>query len=877
MDEEDEETSTTRGPVLFLTNQPHSAFHQELVQPAKRPYGSGLGNLGNTCFMNSTLQCLAHTEPLQRYFLTGEFRDDLNRRNPLGTGGDLATQFAKLLADMWTGATGVVYPREFKNVLGKHAEQFVGYEQHDSQELATYLLDALHEDCNRVTQKPYVEKPEQGANESDLQASAKAWELHLRRDDSRVLENFMGQIKSRVQCPVCKKVSTTFDPFMYLSVPIPGAEEKNIPITYVPLNPDEKPQNIVVRINKQASIQELVEKTFEIRSLRGKAAPSLSDVAVCDVWKSEIFDWIKQTEDVERIRDTDTTFIYELQPVADLQPSRPAPKDPDELKMASRPRKYQPTIDLLAKLNREWKETLRRYFQNPRLAFEVANAKVEDHDMVSVYNRIVWFLTECDKSLHRDGEETGQKRARDEMNSDSITMAAEAIIREKCDGSTLLKNVESKHDLAAIEFCAGQIRKQILAPKCSAEHPDGVVIEVRNRHRPNNTNPLALRVSSSATVSDLRELIAHRMKRALITSPTAGEPTAEGLNDVLSSDASILRQVPLCYDRRHRFSNNRGPVQRQLGSLSKHLNRFQPGNDLARKDQDEEKELVADKVGDEGVVLLEWPIDLQNRVFDKVEYEAVEELEEAEPAESMTINVLDCIEKFCQEEELEKSEQWYCSRCKEHVCAWKQVHVYRSPPHLIVHLKRFQFTARSHRRQKIDSFIDFPLHGLDLSNHVKHWTPDEKPIYDCYAVSNHYGGLGGGHYTAHALNGDVWCYYDDSRIQANIDPREVVSEAAYVLYYRRRDVPIQEEFEVDFEGFRNDMKRPAIIPEAGKPSFDHHKLPSSSKAAVVAEDDDYPMTTVGDSSENSYDAVQGQNDESDDEHYNLESTRMARQ
>ena len=60
-----------------------------------------------------------------------------------------------------------MYPREFKTTLGRHAEQFMGYDQHDSQEFATYLLDALHEDTNRILKKPYIEKPEQEKDEPD--------------------------------------------------------------------------------------------------------------------------------------------------------------------------------------------------------------------------------------------------------------------------------------------------------------------------------------------------------------------------------------------------------------------------------------------------------------------------------------------------------------------------------------------------------------------------------------------------------------------------------------------------------------------------------------------------------------------------------------
>ena len=90
-----------------------SSTNSPIQLSGRKRLASGLGNMGNTCFMNSTLQCLAHTEPIRKYFLSGEYKHDLNRDNPLGTGGELATQFAILMGEMWG-----VQSSKRRNVLG---------------------------------------------------------------------------------------------------------------------------------------------------------------------------------------------------------------------------------------------------------------------------------------------------------------------------------------------------------------------------------------------------------------------------------------------------------------------------------------------------------------------------------------------------------------------------------------------------------------------------------------------------------------------------------------------------------------------------------------------------------------------------------------
>uniref|UniRef100_H3ABN0 Ubiquitin carboxyl-terminal hydrolase 21 n=1 Tax=Latimeria chalumnae TaxID=7897 RepID=H3ABN0_LATCH len=179
----------------------------------------GLRNLGNTCFMNSILQCLSNTRGLRDYCVRREYRQEPSSNSKAQS--NLIETFADVLLALWKpDSCEVVNPGKFKGVFQKYVPYFTGFSQQDAQEFLRFLMDRLHNEINRKSRRTQSSLEDLEKLRDDEKA-IQMWKRYLEREDSKIVDLFVGQLKSSLKCTVCGNKSTMFEVFCDLSLPIP--------------------------------------------------------------------------------------------------------------------------------------------------------------------------------------------------------------------------------------------------------------------------------------------------------------------------------------------------------------------------------------------------------------------------------------------------------------------------------------------------------------------------------------------------------------------------------------------------------------------------------------------------------------------------------
>lgn len=810
-------------PTCMVSPLSKSKQQSQIVTPGL----TGLDNLGNTCFMNSVLQCLANTREFRDFFLDGHFQSEINIDNPLGMGGKLAVAFAVLLKVLWSGTQNSYAPSKLKTLIGMKAIQFTGFAQHDAQEFMAFLLDGLHEDLNRIKNKPYTENIDSDGRPDKVVAD-ESWRLYKQRNDSIVVDIFQGQYKSKLVCPVCHKVSITFDPFLYLSVPLPK-KKRALPIFYFSKDPCCRPIKYVVMLPQDATVEDLKEKVSH------KTGVNPADLRVFEVYKNKFHKILGKGTSLSTVTLNDVIFVFEVlneklagEPVVEFSVVQRIIMPWPVLRCSYCNRDCPPGGTKLKRCTNCYRagycnQTCQKYHwvqhkSNCKLTPEFVGCPF----IISLPKSKATFSKICQQmeAFSRYSVDVFQPPLQlSASNKGSSTCTSTNSLNEQSDNMKKPEFGSLDSGLSSITHssCTFSLNNEL-----SLNENDNISQEfdsVRdsddltlNPSRDDNSSNRESKISIDA-ISSTEFMSFEGYEIGNSEDSTDKEKETEDEKDHVSE----FSKEDNCLSNIHNASalepKNEPLIRVVFGKQQETVNTMPPlfnihpvnqfGQTLAGADG----ERLKDK-GDEPLDLsgydylsMDWKNNEKKQSYVLVQSKELEhDYDDQETdfikTEHSEVTLGQCLQLFTEPEVLTPQEAWYCPRCKEHREATKQLSLWRLPIVLIIQLKRFSFKNLIWR-DKIDKMVDFPVRGLDLSPYFCGSVPGVPPIYDLFAVINHHGSILGGHYTASARcvstqntrrNEVDWRLFDDSRVMF-MPESNVVTKSAYMLFYRQRGVP----------------------------------------------------------------------------------------
>ena len=621
-------------------------------------------NLGNTCFMNSSIACLSNCYELTSYFLTKEFEKDINTKNKEGLGGKLAYAWYNLLRQYWMSNIRIGNPSDVKAAVSKKVRKFSGFNQQDSNEFMTEFLSLLSEDLNRNNNKTYKAIKEKQENESEFECASRFWKVHLQRNDSVITDLFSGLLKSEVICSVCGFNNTTFDPFNTLNLAIPNGRKffnkinksfDDIQFFYIPKYCIKSNKRICMRVKKNCPLKEVQEE------LNKSGAFDIEKLKFIQVLDGKLVRFI---DDNEFKREDDFVFAFNDES-NEGENNKIIPLYMKKGKTSAFPRL------LFLKENMNFGELKRKIYYFARNFFKTPFKK--DNEEKNELDDEIQKYRES-----KPGEPYDDKKLFELFNKEY---------------NEIFSNTEEETKKKEVEKFLSDFPYNIIIKKKFDDNDDGMIIfDGKN----NDENLKEFNISKD-------------------------EDSISTLLEKIDSNKDYYLFLILKQDTQFYIPNMK------LDSCENYQ-----GQDYGKK-------------------------------------------------ETLTLNIL--LDYFCSDENIGKGNEWYCNKCKKRVPFTKKLSIYYVPRILIICLKRF--SRQDIYYEKNGELIDFPLDNLDMGKYV--CGPD-KPFskYDLFAVSQHFGGTGGGHYTAVCKNIDgKWYDYNDSTCSST-SASNIVTSSAYVLFYRKR-------------------------------------------------------------------------------------------
>ena len=189
---------------------------------------SGLHNLGNTCYLNASIQCLRHCTDLSKYILSNDYRG-LFKNKVLEE--NVVVTWHELLFKLWSSSESV-NPINFVKCFIQASENsnystFVDFQQNDVDEFLSNIFNIMHTAlATKITMS--VEGTPKNENDKHAIDAFKCWKSFFENDYSIIVQHFYSQYISKTTCPECSDVSFNYDPSLVVHLPIPDKEEVSL-------------------------------------------------------------------------------------------------------------------------------------------------------------------------------------------------------------------------------------------------------------------------------------------------------------------------------------------------------------------------------------------------------------------------------------------------------------------------------------------------------------------------------------------------------------------------------------------------------------------------------------------------------------------------
>ncbi|XP_074658140.1 uncharacterized protein LOC141911078 [Tubulanus polymorphus] len=659
--------------------------------------------------------------------------------------------------------------------------------------------------------------------DDDIVRANDKWEKYVAKNHTIIVNTFQGQFKSTVVCSVCQHISVTYEPFMYLSVPLPRAMEKQIPVMYIPYGARQrqslKPTLYLVTINKTDLVSKIKTQLLKLLNSSGSGSGyscGEENIILAEVFDNHISRILEVNMMVRYLKQNRSIYALEISSPVTMTTNLTIPlpaatsvadgEDDDASSITANPPRspiewepYDDDEEVGTLLIDSTTDDACRVTTTTAAATRVAaDDALDDDSAISSSTDDGRSYDVCSSTIEPNPDIPSQS-SNDEVSISKPLLIA--IDEERADGDHAVvamdttcapSPVQSQWSSCAICLeemvdselmihveCGGMLCHSCLQMSVKHYGDSAYVCPVCSM----NVNPAEDFVQFSSNKAALKTRVLKIAVMMRSDTPSAGEmalfghpfilnlPHVSMTTDVYKAVRDALPFQPdddfdlLLTDGRGLRCSRCLYTDHCLGcEISPYSAEiiFQPSDNLC--------------------VRVTHLTDDQLMIADGCdEHESMSELRPDTP-----LTLQDCLSAFTESEVLDEQNPWYCSVCQKFQCAKKTMTVWRYPDSLVIYLKRFVFHDFS--STKIDAKVVFPMENLNLDKFVCSSAPAENLVYNLRACVCHFGGVSCGHYTSYSKHPTLneWFYLNDESITQQ-RPLEDDYSNAYILFYQRAD------------------------------------------------------------------------------------------